>query len=369
MKTPYTLPAALCLLLLLTACGGGGGAAGITGNAGLGTTVTTGVSITPANAPGVAAAVMHGIAAVTGSSDGAASAPPLITGVAVNTSAGNFALAGLALDQLARVPGLQNTPGNNAIVGAAINQNVSCTNGGSATLFASIADPNFKVLNIADALSVSFFLCNESGVLLDGGLDLTVFDIFGGGPFDGTPPFTVTLDTVFNTLRALDGSLYYYANGDMRLVLDDDGAGNLNTVLSGAMLDTSYNNQHPLASAYHDQKLTGYLFDVSGDENTGDYVIDVDGTVESRDIDGTVSFTTTDTALDPAVAAFAGNEFVGNGDPTSGTLLATSSLDGSQLKLIARPNGVDVELQVDADGNGLFETTGIMTTWTALEAL
>ena len=52
MKIIPAVLANLFTLLLLTACGGGGGGvAGITGNAGLGGTVTTGVSISTANAP------------------------------------------------------------------------------------------------------------------------------------------------------------------------------------------------------------------------------------------------------------------------------------------------------------------------------
>ncbi|MGB5539863.1 MAG: hypothetical protein WBO37_07235, partial [Gammaproteobacteria bacterium] len=110
MKIIPAVLANLFTLLLLTACGGGGGATGITGNAGLGGTVTNGVSITALNAPSVAAAVLNGMAAITGSSDGAASAPPLITGVAVNATSGNFGLPGVLLDQLVRVPALQNAP-------------------------------------------------------------------------------------------------------------------------------------------------------------------------------------------------------------------------------------------------------------------
>ena len=79
---------------------------------------------------------------------------------------------------------------------------------------------------------------------------------------------------------------------------------------------------------------------------TGDYAIDLDGTVESRDIDGTVTFSTTQ-----PYGAFTGNEFLGNGDPTAGALLARErSGRFARLKLIARTDGVDVELQVDADG-------------------
>ena len=181
MKIIPAVLANLFTLLLLTACGGGGGGAtGITGNAGLGGTVTNGVNITALNAPNVAAAVLNGMTAVTGSSDGAASAPPLITGVAVNATSGNFGLPGVLLDQLAQVPGLQNASNNTGIVGAAISLNVGCSLGGSASLFANIADPAFMVLTVADSLSVSFFLCNELGVVLDGDLDMTVAADPGG---------------------------------------------------------------------------------------------------------------------------------------------------------------------------------------------
>ena len=99
--------------------------------------------------------------------------------------------------------------------------------------------------------------------------------------------------------------------------------------------------------------------------NYGDYAIDLDGTLESRDIDGTVTFTTTQLGT----AAFMGNEFVGNGDPTSGTLRIQSNFGGlSQLWLNAQPDGVSVTLDVDIDGDDIIDTT-IPTTWAALEAL
>jgi len=278
MKTIHAVAANLFIALSLTACGGGGsgGAAGITGNSGLGATVTTGVSSTPLNAPNVAA---------TGSSDGATSAPPLITGVAVNAAGGRYGLPTLLFDQLARVPNLQTTPNNTGIVGAAVSQNVSCTNGGTAAVAATIADPNFMVLSVGDMLSVSFFVCDELGIKLDGDLDVTLSAIQGGGTYDGTTPFDITLDAMFTALRALDGSDYYYANGDMQQALADGGTGNISSHISGTLLDTSYND--------HDQKLSNYAIDVSWNVNTGDYAIGLDGTVESRDIDGSVTFTTT----------------------------------------------------------------------------
>ena len=314
----------------------------------------------------------NGMAAATGTSNGSTSAPPLITGVAVNTAGGRFSLPTLVRDQLARVPGLQNAPTSTGIVGVALNQNLQCSNGGSATLFASIADPNFMVLSVGDILSIGFFVCDEIGVKVDGDLDMTVSAIQGGGTFDGTAPFDITLDTMFGALRALDGTEYYYADGDMQERLADDGAGNIGARITGSSLDTSYNSQYPNVATYHDQKVSGYTFNVSGNENSGVYAIDLDGMVESRDIDGTVGFTTTDTTKDPTVTAFTGNEFVGNGDPMAGVVLIWSDLplpNGSQMKLIAQANGVDVELQVDKDNDDVFETTGLMWTWAQLEAL
>lgn len=368
MKNVYSMLSGVFTVLLLTACGGGGGdvagVAGITGNTGLGLTVTAGVNITALNAPNVAAAVLNGVAAGAGSANGVASAPPLITGVAVNASAGHFSLPGLLLDQFARVPGLQNSPNNTAIVGAVLSQNLSCTNGGSATLSANIADPLFMTLTAGDILSVSFFLCDEIGVEVDGDLAMEVFAIALGDPFSGFPPYDITLDVDFSALRALDGIEYYYWIGDMRQDLVDDGAGNIRAILSGNSLDTSYNKQYPLSTAYHDQRLTAYQFDLSGDENTGDFSIDLDGTVESLDIDGTVTFTTTA----PGAATFSGNDFLNNGDPTAGTLLAVSDLDGSQLRLTALAGGA-VLIEVDPEGDNIYEQPPILTTWAALEAL
>lgn len=357
MKTRFTLATGLSLALTLAACGGGG-TSGITGNTGLGSTVTTGVSITSLNAPNVAAAVLNGVSAVSGSADGAASVTPLVTGVAVNTGAGNFSLSGLVLDQLARVSALQNAPAS-GIVGAAASLNLPCANGGTATIAANIQDPQFQVLMVGDTLDVTFFLCNETGILLDGNISIFVSGIVPqNATFDGTPPFNVTLDTTFNALQALDGSEYYYADGDMTQALADDNLGNVDSILSGTLLDTSYND--------HDQKMSAYTFDLHNDGNTGDYTADLDGTVESRDIDGTVTFSTTSQV---GLSAFAGNELLGNGDPTSGKMLVQSQFNGlTQLWLTAQNDGINVTIAVDIDGDDNVDST-FTRTWAELSAL
>jgi len=347
-------------MLLLTACGGGGGATGITGNAGLGGTVTNGVSITAANAPNVAAAVLNTLAAATGATAGAASATPQITGVVVNPSGSRFSLPALLLGQLARLPDLQYSTNSTGIVGAAVGLNQSCAISGSVLLSGVIADPNFMTLTDGDILSASYFLCNEIGVLLDGDVDLVVENPV---PliYDGTPPYTIDLNTVFTALRALDGVDYYYADGDMLVTIDDDstGTGDIRMTLTGNALDTSYNNHDQLITA-NPITTTPYFFDLSGNVNTGLYSFDFNGIVESRDIDGTVTFTT--------VTPFTGDENSGV-EATAGELDAVSDLDNTKVKLIAQPDGINVELRVDADANGSFEITGIMRTWAELAAL
>jgi hypothetical protein len=44
----------------------------------------------------------------------------------------------------------------------------------------------------------------------------------------------------------------------------------------------------------------------------------------------------------------------------------TSDLDDSRARIVAQPDGENVEILVDADGDGTFEES-IMTTWTVLE--
>ncbi len=166
--------------------------------------------------------------------------------------------------------------------------------------------------------------------------------------YDGTPPYTIDLNTVFTALRALDGVDYYYADGDMLVTIDDDstGTGDIRMTLTGNALDTSYNNHDQLITA-NPMTTTPYLFDLSGNVNTGLYTIDFDGTVESRDIDGTVTFT-------PRCTPFTGDENSGNVEATAGELDAVSDLDNTKVKLIAQPDGINVELRVDADGERQF---------------
>ena len=361
MKIIPAVQANLFTLLLLTACGGGGGGvAGITGNSGLGGTVTNGISITALNAPNVAAAVLNTLAAATGVTAGTASAPPQITGVVVNPSGSRFSLPSLLLNQLARLPNLQYATNSTGIVGAAVGLNQSCAISGSVLLSGTIADPNFMTLTDGDILSASYFVCDEIGVLLDGIVNLVIENPV---PliYDGTPPYTIDLNTVFTALRALDGVDYYYADGDMLVTIDDDstGTGAIRMTMTGNALDTSYNDHDQLIS---DNLITTtpYFFDVSGNVNTGLYSFDFNGTVESRDIDGIVTFNT--------VTPFTGDENSGL-EATAGELDAVSDLDNTKVKLIAQPDGINVELQVDADGLPGFEITGIMRTWAELEAL
>ena len=93
---------------------------------------------------------------------------------------------------------------------------------------------------------------------------------------------------------------------------------------------------------------------------SGDYSIDIAGTIDSTILGGSVTFITEQ--------PFVGNDFNVSDEPTEGVLLMTSNFDNSQARLTAQPDGVNVMIEVDADGDGVFEET-VMTTWDNLDSL
>lgn len=330
--------------LLVVACGGGGGGGSTTP-----TVPTAGVSITPANAELIAATIVNSVQIV----EGISTLPGFLPGVAVNPAGGGFNYPDFFLKQLQWLPALANQSNTGSLTGVVVPATVvDCTDpliggtAGTVTVSGDVADPSLDTITDGDQFDLDFNACVLDGIELNGGMSLTVITIPPN--FDGTPPFSVELAAVLSGFSANDAGFIVTGDGDMTIQLDADTIGNLITVLSGSSL---------LASATGAaEQLTNFLFNIADNLVTGDYSVDLSGTIATTALGGSVSYVTN--------LPFTGNDNVAN-DPTAGEMHITTTADSSQERVTALTNGVDVMIEVDADGNSSYETT-IMTTWTAL---
>lgn len=138
--------------------------------------------------------------------------------------------------------------------------------------------------------------------------------------------------------------------GDITISLVSSNGSDISAALSGSSL--SYTDLTGITI------LSGYSITVTYSNITNNYTIAATGTVSDAALNGTMSFSSS--------TVLAGN-FNNNPDnPTSGVLLVTGA-NNSKLRVTALDN-TNVQLAVDADGDGTYETTST-TTWAAITAL
>ncbi|MEJ2453014.1 MAG: hypothetical protein P8103_02500 [Candidatus Thiodiazotropha sp.] len=327
----------LLTALVLAACGGGGGGGGVPGT----NVPTAGVSITTSNAKPVSAAVLDSVDTVEGSTAGVG----ILTGVSVVSTTDGFNYPDFIVSQLNKLLSQDMLVGGN-LSGVAISETYNCTSG-TFNVTGNIADVN--TLTAGDTLTISFSNCSDSGVVINGSMSMTFTQVSAG--FDGFAPFTLGINVVMTNFSVNDSGYVISTNGDMSMLLSVDASGNESMQLSGSSLSSSAGGEAEL--------LTNYAYDMMY-SSAGAYSVTLQGTLASTKIDGSVSYTT--------ITPFTGNDYVGSGNPTGGELHITTSADSSQAWLIAQPDGVNVQIDIDTDGDNTVDET-VMTTWTELQSL
>lgn len=323
---------------LLSACGGGGGGDDAV------PPPASGVSITTANAEVVSAEVNNSVDVVEGASSGYT----FIPGVSITATSDGFSFRDFVLAQLDNFTVVKQQQLSSGVVGVVIPATTEpCNGGGTVTISGEVADPSLNILTTGDTFSAVFSNCSEAGSIISGSFGMTI-----NATFDGTPPFNLDVSVRMTGFSVTEPGLNFSSDGDMRLVLTEDGIGNFGATFSGNSLTVSEGGQT--------NTLSSYNYVLTGNDSSGSYSIDIAGTIDSTMLGGSVTFIT--------VQPFAGNDLIGTGEPTEGVLLMTSDFDGSQARLTAQPDGINVMIEVDADGDGIFEET-IMTTWATLDSL
>jgi len=280
--------------------------------------------------------------------EGAGSGTNFLTGVSVTVNDGGLTYLDLIVKQLGRIDLARQQQISGGIVGVTVSETVDCGGGGTITASGDLADPN--ALTPGDTITGVFTNCREVDFLISGRMDMTINSISSG--FTGFPPFDIDVSTTLTNLSASDSLNSFTADGDMRVAVSADTVGNVSATYTG--------NSLTVTDGGDTQTLTSYNYVLTGNDATGDYSIEASGTINSTILDGSVTFLT--------VTPFTGNDFVGTGDPTQGQLLMTSNFDDSQARLTAQPDGVNIMIEIDSDGDGIFEET-VMSTWTTLDSL
>jgi len=324
--------------MLLAACGGGGGGGdGGSGSGSSGAASATAVTITSSNAPAIAAEAMQ----VSGSYEDATAASAFVTGVQVNAGGnGSPVLLGTALRKLLPlVPhtGAQATGVTNA-------QTVACTNGGSVAISATTASTD-GTLNAGDSFQVTANGCTEGtgadAVVMNGSVAFT----FASGRFD--PASTSYPKAYAMRITSTEFSVSYggetmVSNGDITLSVTEKSA------TEGTMALSSASSSFTIGS--HRVAVKNYEVNVA-DTGTSTTVT-VSMTVEtdnSRVASSLVSYQIT--TLTPVTVDAAGNV-------TGGSIKVT----GANSALVLTVSGTDTfTLQVDANGDGTYESTSTVT--------
>lgn len=210
----------------------------------------------------------------------------------------------------------------------------ACADSGTITSVGSISDPPA----VDDTITVTFNDCQEFGDITDGTITLTIKEV--SADFDGTPPYNLKVEIVFNNLSSedIDLGLVATVNGDMTITISNDGAGELRVRIEGNSLTTQWDGEV--------ETLSDLLIELVDNSSTGDFSKDLNGTISSTLLGGSVTFNTT--------TLFSGNENIG-GEPTAGVLHITNSIDNSQALLSAKDDGSGLVIKVDADGDGEYE--------------
>ena len=322
------------LTLFIVSCGGGGGGGTTPPPDGGGGTITSSNAISYAANVGYLADVMdlgdEGVA--------------IITGAVVENQSGRASLGQLInwqLDELLALQG-QILPGN--VVGVTVGpMTIPCPSSGDFSLTIDDVDP--AGFSTGDTAAVMFNNCVIDTDTINGSMSI------GGMTFTGDPsiPFSALSFTMTFTYTDLQ---FTWSTGS------DTVSGTLNisqSTVNGLQFVSNYtgsiSGSGVDAGENYTYSYTSMVLNGTFDASTGAYTADFAGTITDSTL-GTFSVANQQsfTGIDPS-------------DPNAGVAKVTAS-DSSSVTMTVL-DGINVQLEVDSDGDGVTDAT-FNTTWTVL---
>jgi hypothetical protein len=220
-------------------------------------------------------------------------------------------------------------------------ENIPCPVDGTYEITYDIADPLTPALSPGDSVSASFFDCDDGAEVLSGGFGLTINqltgDLLSNSFLFGFSMNLVNFTIIDQSMSSLHGSIDYLLDTQTPLV----------TVImfSGSAMDMVDGN---VTTSLNDFSST-----VTIDDAQAIVSIVASGFVMSSEFEGIAGFN-----VETPIQYFNGDQY-----PSSGVLLVTGN-DGVVLRITA-VNNTNVVLDIDIDGNGVYDST-INTTWAEL---
>lgn len=318
------------MAILIAACGGGGGGGSAV------PAVPTAVTITSANSTTVAAEGFKGNDAVTNTARGSSS----VVGVVTTSTGSRFSLADFANDQLKMLATRQfnSSPLATSVL---ITSSAPCTGGGTVSTTVNDLDNN-NILSTGDTVTATFFNCVEFGVVINGSFSIN--NVVVTGIPGVTAASSVGATFTFTNLSAQDGISTVTVNGNFDLQVATANGINFDITVTTNNLSVAENGQTTTLSNFSES--------LSVNQSTGAFSYTTNGTLTSTRLGGTLTFQT--------LTPFSG---VAGAPPSSG-VLRVNGANNTSLTLTAL-SSTSVRIDVDANGDGVFETSTIKT-WSEL---
>jgi hypothetical protein len=219
----------------------------------------------------------------------------------------------------------------------------------SGNVMLTVNDVGATGLSTGDNASLDFNACvldlGGGSLVFNGNFYLSATDVTD----DPSGAFTREFYASCGSLTMALGTATVVANGALTVGLSSpDGVTLVADVSGDAFSAFAKAGNQAFSGTIKDFHSTRSL-----DTSTGDYTVDYEATIVANALGGSAHFQTT--------VPFTGN---GTDYPSAGTFVATGAMGGT-ITLTAVDN-VNVQIFVDADGDGVAETT-INTTWAALD--
>jgi hypothetical protein len=224
-----------------------------------------------------------------------------------------------------------------------------CAVSGTLTLTADFADPTGQTLSAGDTISTDFSNCDDGvGETLDGTMQAEIL-AFTGDINSGIYELTMRME--LSNFQSTTATEVLLANGDGTATINTLAMPQVDVSVSGESMLTDTNDSTELLADYASEQTldTGIT--------PSPYTLVTSGTLESSQLDGTVTYWTPVTF-----------EGVDANYPNAGEMLIVG--DSSSARLIAQANGIDVVIEIysNAAGTGAPDST-VNTTWVELAGL
>jgi hypothetical protein len=318
---------ALASTIVLGGCGGGGGDDDEP-------TLTT---ITEANAVVVSSVVYQAASALFD----VATEGPLGSAVGVATAGSggtkHIGLVSLAARQLSEAFG--RAAGASAAVGARYEETYACSGGGTQTVELNDADDD-ETLSTGDSATISYAGCVEDGITLNGRIAIGDLVVESEAVYTGKVTFDDFTGSEAGEVVGADGALTLSAN-------ETPGQPAVYQI-SGESLTATYNSDR--------HRLQDFSGRTTVDEVAGHVTFNLSGRISDSSNDVVVDATT--------LADFVAR--VSDDHPSQGRMQMTG--DQSSRALLTALSATQVRIQVDANGDGTYETTLPDLSWNELES-